>query len=251
MKILYIGDIYSSSALDYLEQNLEKIKKDNNINIVLCNGENVTHGRGLSYKHYIRLKKLGIAGITMGNHTYSNQEIYDYINDATIARPANLNTKDGQEYLVINYNGQKILLINVLGRVYMNNTPLENPFTTCERIIDSVEHDYAIVDVHAEATSEKIALAYYLDGSVDAVLGTHTHVPTADERRLPNNTLFISDIGMTGPKDGIIGDDKDVIIERFISGVYKRSQPSNSPIMFNAVVLDINKTDNKIKRINL
>ena len=127
MKILYIGDIYSSSALDYLEQNLEKIKKDNNINIVLCNGENVTHGRGLSYKHYIRLKKLGIAGITMGNHTYSNQEIYDYINDATIARPANLNTKDGQEYLVINYNGQKILLINVLGRVYMNNTPLENP----------------------------------------------------------------------------------------------------------------------------
>ena len=95
------------------------------------------------------------------------------------------------------------------------------------------------------------SLAYYLDGSVDAVLGTHTHVPTADERRLPNNTLFISDIGMTGPKDGIIGDDKDVIIERFISGVYKRSQPSNSPIMFNAVVLDINKTDNKIKRINL
>lgn len=252
MKILYIGDIYSSRALEYLEMNLERIKKDNKINVVIANAENTTNGRGLNLKHYTRLKQLGIAAITMGNHTFSNFEIKDYMNDASIARPANLNTKYGKDRLIVNYNGTKILLINILGRVYMNNMALENPFTTAKRILDEEEYDYSIIDMHAEATSEKISIANYLDGQVTAVVGTHTHVQTADERVLPGGTLFITDIGMTGPIDSSIGDNKDIIIDRFLSGVYERSEPSESAIQFNAVILEFNKSGiNKISRLNL
>jgi len=252
MKILYIGDIFSSKAIDYLENNLEQIKRDNKINIVFANAENATHGRGLNKKHYTRLKQLGIAAISMGNHTFSNNEIKEYINDATIARPANLNTKYGKDHLIVNYNGTKILLINMLGRVYMNNMALENPFSTAKKILDEEVYDYSIIDMHAEATSEKISIANYLDGQVSAVVGTHTHVQTADERVLPGGTLFITDIGMTGPLDSCIGDNKEIIIDRFLSGVYERSTPSESSIQFNAVILEFTKTgQNKISRINL
>ena len=252
MRILYIGDLFSSRAIDYLELNLDRIKKDNKINVVIVNAENTTHGRGLNKKHYTKLKQLGVAAMSMGNHTFSNVEIKEYINEATIARPANLNTDLGKDRLIINYNGTKILLINLLGRVYMNNMALENPFTTAKRILSEEDYDYSIIDIHAEATSEKISIANYFDGEVTAVVGTHTHVQTADERVLPGGTLFITDIGMTGPLDSCIGDNKNIIIDRFLSGVYERSEPSESAIQFNAVILEFNKSGiNKISRLNL
>ncbi len=249
MRILYIGDLVGENGLRYLEQNLSTIKKDNRINIVLCNAENTTYGRGLNKEHYSRLMKLGISALSMGNHTFSNKEIREFINDSNIVRPANLTTDLGKGYKVINYNGKKICLVNLLGRVYMNNMSLDCPFKTMDNILQEVSADYIIVDFHAEATSEKIAFSLDFDGKVSAVVGTHTHVSTSDYKTLPNNTLYVTDIGMTGTSNHVLGDDKDVIIKRFRSGVFEPAKTQKGPVMFNAVILDFIK--NTIEPINL
>lgn len=254
MRILYIGDLFGSRGLEYLERSLNKIKSENKINLVLVNGENVTNGRGLSKEHYLRLMKLGVFAITMGNHTFSQKQIREYIDDSKVIRPANLTTNIGKGYLTLKYNDKSITIVNMLGRVYMNNMSLDCPFKTMDKIYNEVKDksDYIIVDLHAEATSEKIAFAYDFDGKVDAVLGTHTHVPTADEQVLPKGTLYISDIGMTGPYDGILGDNRNTIIERFRSGVYEPSKVCETgKIQFNAVVLDFNPIKNTISRIRI
>lgn len=252
LRILFIGDIVGEAGLEYLEKNLEKIKSENKINLVIANAENISNGRGLRKKDYQRLLKAGVSAMTMGNHTFSQKEIREYIDDSKIIRPANFNTNIGKGYITINYNDKKITIVNLLGRVYMNNMSLDSPFSVMDKILDEVKSDYIIVDMHAEATSEKIAFALDFDGKVSAVVGTHTHVPTADERILPNGTLYISDIGMTGPYNGVIGDDKDTIIERFRSGVYSPAQVStDKALQFNAVVLDFNPVKNSIKRVNL
>lgn len=252
MRILFIGDLYSDQAVQYLKSNLQRIKNENKINMVIVNGENTTNGRGINYAHYNELMKLGISAITMGNHAFSNRELKDFISDSKIVRPANFNEAPGSGVLTIKYNDKKIAVINLLGRVYMNNMCLDCPFKTLDHILKEVEADYYLVDFHAEATSEKIALALNFDGLVTAVVGTHTHVPTADERVLPKGTLYITDIGMTGPADGVIGDNADSIIKRFKTGVYEPSKPASGEVSFNAVVLELNENGkNKISRINL
>lgn len=254
MRILYIGDIVGEKALTYLEKNLSKIKANNKINLVIANAENVTYGRGLSKEHYTRLMKLGIFALTMGNHTFSHRQIKDYINDSKVIRPANFTTEYGKGYLTLKYNEYKITVVNMLGRIYMNNMSLDCPFKTMDKIYDEVKDksDYIIVDFHAEATSEKIAFALDFDGKVSAVVGTHTHVPTADTRVLPKGTLYVSDIGMTGPYNEVLGDNKDVIIERFRSGVYEPCKTEESGKMqFNAVILDFNSFKNTISRIQI
>ncbi len=255
MRILYIGDIVGSAGLEFLEANLQSIKNDNKINLVIANAENVTNGRGLNKDHYLRLMKLGISVLTMGNHTFSQKQIKEYINEnSKIVRPANYCTDYGKGYITFKYNDTNITVVNMLGRVYMNNMSLECPFKTMDKIYQEVKDksDYIIVDLHAEATSEKIAFGFDFDGKVSAVVGTHTHVPTADERVLPKGTLYISDIGMTGPYDGVLGDNKETIIERFRSGVYEPAKvEESSRIQFNAVILDFNPIKNKISRINL
>ncbi|MGM9970971.1 MAG: TIGR00282 family metallophosphoesterase [Anaeroplasmataceae bacterium] len=254
MRILYIGDIVGSKGLEFLEKNLNKIKNDNKINLVIANAENVTHGRGLNKEHYLRLMKLGIFALTMGNHTFSQRQIKEYINDSKIVRPANLTTEFGKGYMTLNYNDRKITIVNLLGRIYMNNMSLDCPFKTMDKIYNIVKDksDYIIVDFHAEATSEKIAFGYDFDGKVSAVVGTHTHVPTADERILPNGTLYVTDIGMTGPYEGILGDNKETIIERFRSGVYEPCKTLDSgKTQFNAVILDFNSYKNSISRIKI
>lgn len=218
MRILYLGDIVGETTIEVLKQNLEKIKKDNRINIVFANAENVTSGKGLSYKHYKALKSLGITAFSMGNHTFSKSEIIDYMDDAQIVRPANYTTSHGKDILYINYNGIKIALVNLLGRVY-NNTPLDCPFKTMDKLLETIDADYIIVDFHGDATSEKRAFFYDFAGSVSAVIGTHTHVQTNDPE-VYKNTVYLTDIGMCGPLVSILGDDKDKIIERFRSGVY-------------------------------
>lgn len=154
MRILYLGDIVGEKTIEVLKEHLDFIKKENRIQMVLCNAENVTKGKGLSFKHYKELKALGIAGISMGNHTFSKSEIKEYIMDATIARPANLNTAYGKEVLYIRYNQEVIALVNLLGRVYLN-TPLDCPFQTMNKLLEKIEADKIIVDFHGEATSEK------------------------------------------------------------------------------------------------
>ena len=250
LRILFIGDIVGECGLEYIENNLSRIQSENKINLVIANAENITNGRGLKKRDYQRLLNAGVSVITMGNHTFSQKEIREYIDDSKIVRPANFNTNIGKGYITINYNDKKITVVNLLGRVYMNNMSLDSPFSVMDKILSEVKSDYIIVDMHAEATSEKIAFGFDFDGKVSAVVGTHTHVPTADLRVLPKGTLYVSDIGMTGPYNGVLGDDLETIIERFRSGVYIPSQVSKDKgFQFNAVILDFNSIKNTISRV--
>ena len=238
MRILYLGDIVGEATLPALKANLEALKKEYRINLVLANAENVSGGKGLIEKHYKQLKAMGIAGISMGNHTFSKSEIKDYMDEATICRPANYNTEYGKEYIYINYNSEKIALVNMLGRVY-SNTPLDCPFKTMDRLLNEIKADHIIVDFHGDATSEKKAFFYDFSGRVSAVVGSHTHTQTADEQ-IYNNTCFISDMGMCGPYNSILGDDKESIIKRFRTGVYEPLRVSNDrEFIISGVVLDL------------
>lgn len=252
MKILFIGDIYGEPGRRILLNNIEMLKKEYKPNIIIANAENSAHGRGITKDIYKSFMSAGISLLTMGNHTFGNRQIYDLFDDPNIniIRPLNYLNIPGQGYKVINYNGKKILVINALGRVYFNLS-IENPFLMVKQIIETVDHDYSIVDFHAEATSEKIAFGHYLDGVASAVLGTHTHIPTADDRRLPNNTLYITDVGMTGPLNGVIGVTKEVIIERFINGISSNNEVADGPTWLNAVLLDFTTKLPSISRIQI
>ncbi len=245
MNILFIGDLFGDKSIKFLEKNLLRIKKEHNINLCIANAENVTNGKGLSLKDYNRLSKLGFACFTMGNHTFSNRDIKDYIDDSIVIRPANWPCGYGSGYKLIKYNDKTICVINLMGRVFLNLS-LDCPFYTLDCILEDVKADYYIVDFHGEATSEKVALGLDFDGKVSAVLGTHTHVQSADARRLKNGTLYITDVGMTGPLNGVIGNTKDEIINRFRTGVYNRADVETGDFQFNAVVLTLgDKTEIK------
>lgn len=250
MKILFIGDIYGEPGREILKNEITNLKNQYKPNLIIVNGENAAHGRGITKKIYKEFMEMGIQMITMGNHTFSNRELISFIDDETIniVRPCNYYETLGVGYKVINYNGKKVLIINALARTYMNLS-LENPFLVVEKILNKVEHDYSFIDFHGEATSEKIAFGHYFDGKVDAIVGTHTHIPTADERILPKGTLYITDVGMTGPLNGIIGVDKNIIIARFINGLSDRNQVADGPRWLNGVIIDL--TNKKIERIQI
>jgi len=249
MRILYLGDIVGESTLDVLERELPTIVKEENINLIFANAENVTSGKGLCEKHYKRLMQIGISAVSMGNHTYSKKDIVDYMNNANICRPANISKGIGKEVLYINYNNKIIAIVNLLGRVFQPML-LDCPFKTMDRLLENIKADYIIVDFHADATSEKKALFYDLAGKVSCVLGSHTHTQTADEQ-VYNNTCFISDMGMNGPYESILGDDKDMVIERFRSGMYYPLKVAHvDKYQINGVVVDLNPKGNTIKRIN-
>ena len=239
MRILYLGDIVGEETVKLLANNLEKIKQENKIHVAFANAENVCGGKGLNFDYYKMLMKSGLSVLSMGNHTFSKFQIYDFIDDANIVRPANLYNAPGKGYMTINYNNQKITVINLIGRVFMNNSA-DCPFRKMDEILENVQSDYYIVDFHAEATSEKIALANYLDGRITAIVGTHTHVQTADERRLPKGTLAITDLGMCGPINSILGEEIEPITDRFITGIYKPAKVASGVIMLNGVIIDTN-----------
>lgn len=248
MRILYLGDIVGERTIPVLKKYLEQIKREYKINMVLANGENVSSGKGLTFRHYKELKSLGIAGFSMGNHTFSKSEIKDYINEATICRPANLNTDYGKEVLYVNYNDKKIAIVNLMGRVFLN-APLDCPFKTLDRILPTITADYIIVDIHAEATSEKKALFYDFSGRVDAILGTHTHIQTADEE-VYNSTCYITDLGMCGASKSILGDDVSSVIHRFRTGMFEPlAVAKENEYVIQGVILDFS-VKNTIERIN-
>lgn len=249
MRILYLGDIVGEKTIEYLKENLEQIKKENHIQLVLANAENTSKGKGLTFKNYKDLKCLGIAGFSMGNHTFSKSEIKEYINDATIVRPANLNCGIGKDVLYIKYNNETIALINLLGRTFLN-VPLDCPFKTMDQMLKNIQADHIIVDFHGEATSEKKAFGYAFSGKVDAILGSHTHIQTADAEVI-NNTCYITDMGMCGPKQSILGDSIQQVIERFYTGVFSPLGVADSKeYQINGVILDLGK-ENKIERLNI
>lgn len=248
MKIMFIGDIYGKPGFDILKEYFEILKDEHKPNIIIVNAENIADGRGITEDIYKELMKLGIHAITMGNWTWGNYEIYNFIEDSKVIRPANYLKAPGEGYKIINYNDKKILIISLLGRIFMNAN-LSNPFITIDDILEKEKADYIFVDFHAEATSEKVALGHYLDGRVNAIVGTHTHVQTNDNRVLPNGTLYITDVGMTGPLDGIIGVDREIVLERFITGFSRGNIVAKGPTQLSGVVLDFNK--NTIDKIHI
>ena len=201
MKILAVGDLVGENGVKKLKEILPKFKEDNNIDFVIVNAENSAGGMGITSQIFNTLKSLKVDAITMGNHTWGRKDIFSFIDDPILIRPANYSRGVvGKGYNIFNYNNKKICVINLIGRTEMG-VQSDNPFTKADDIIKEVKDkvDIIIVDFHAEASAEKIAMKYYLDGRVSAIFGTHTHVQTADEEVTTKGTGFISDIGMTGP----------------------------------------------------
>jgi len=251
MNILAVGDLVGKVGLKKLQDRLNSIINEENIDFVIVNAENVSDGMGITEKDYKTLLNLPIDVITMGNHTWGKKDIFNFINDKGIIRPANYpNNVPGKGYEIFECNKKRIAVINLLGRV-STNVLVENPFLMADKIINNIskEVDIIIVDMHAEATAEKIALAYYLDGRVNIIFGTHTHVQTADERVLDKGTAYITDIGMTGPKNSVIGMDIDVSIKRFVTTLPERYKPAEGEAILNACVFKLNDETCRVEKI--
>ena len=217
MKILAVGDIVGLTGINELKKRLSQIKKEKNIDFCIVNGENAAEGMGLTEKNFHDIIDAGADVITMGNHTWGKKEIFKFINHKQIIRPANYpEGVVGKGYNIYKCNNKNIGVINLIGRVDINILS-ENPFIKVNKIISKIqsETDIIVIDFHAEATAEKIAMGHYLDGKATIVFGTHTHVQTADEQIFPKGTAYITDIGMTGPKNSVIGMDISVSIKRF------------------------------------
>ena len=228
---------------------LPKLQKENDISFTIANAENAAGGRGLTKDVKDELLGAGIDVLTMGNHVWDNKNIYSFIDDEPrLIRPANYPSDcPGQGYHVYNAGFNKeIAVINASGRIYL--PPLDCPFKTVMDILDDVRNiaDYSIIDFHAEATSEKLALGYYFDGQVTAVLGTHTHIQTADERIMPGGTAYITDLGMTGPINSILGMEKEPIIEKFLNGRPARFDVAAGPAQMQGVILQLEEENNKV-----
>jgi len=250
LKILFIGDIYNELGQKAFNKYFQGVKNQYKPNFIIVNGENIEKTNGLSEKTYKEYLSQGVNVFTLGNHAFSRKDCIEVLNLPYVVRPANYGKNTpGKEYVEVQYNNKKIAVINLIGRIFMHD-PTDNPFVKIDELLEKITADYIIVDFHAEATSEKYALAYYLDGRVDAVVGTHTHVPTADNIVLPKGTLYISDVGMTGAKYGIIGGNVEQGIWKFLTGMPQRVKPENDSVLqFNAVLLDL--LNKKIERINI
>ena len=243
LKILAVGDIVGEAGVEKLKKELSKLKQENNIDFVIVNGENAAGGMGINKKNYENILKAGANVVTLGNHTWAKKDVFGFINDEKIIRPANYTRGiPGKGYGIYEYNEKKIAVINLIGRVDMNVLS-ENPFITAKKIIQKIkdEVEIIIVDFHAEATAEKIAMGRYLDGYITAMFGTHTHVQTADEKILPNGTGYITDIGMTGPENSVIGMDLSVSIKRFETTLPERYKIADGPCILNGCIFEINE----------
>lgn len=224
LKIFFIGDICGESGRIAVKSLLPNIKSEEKIDLVIANCENATHGMGLNHAHYRELRETGVDFITMGNHTWEKDDIVTVLNNSDIVRPANFSKKNpGAGFNIIEINGtHRIAVINLIGQVFMQ--PSNSPFESVEDILEKVKKitNIILVDFHAEATSEKLTMGYFLSGKVSAVIGTHTHVQTSDEVILDGYTGYITDAGMTGPRDSVLGMDKEVALKRFLTGRKER-----------------------------
>ena len=251
MKILAIGDIVGESGVEKLEKELPKLKEKSDIDFVIVNGENAAGGMGINRNNFKGMLSAGANVVTLGNHTWAKRDVFTFINDNKIVRPANYSKGlPGKGYGIYECNDKKIAVISLIGRVDMNVLS-ENPFQVVKRIIVKIKEDvdFIFIDFHAEATAEKIALGHYLDGEVTAIFGTHTHVQTADEQILPNGTGYISDIGMTGPKNSVIGMDVSVSIKRFETTLPERYKLADGPCILNGCIFEIDENNGKVMNI--
>ena len=251
MNILAIGDIVGEIGVKKIVKELPKLKEKYNIDFCIINGENSAGGMGITKKIFDSLINAGADVITMGNHTWGKKDIFSFIDDKRIVRPANY-TKGlpGNDYSIFNKNNKKIAVINLIGRTSMGILS-ENPFIVANDIYNKLKKqvDILILDFHAEATAEKIAMGYYMDGKYTIVYGTHTHVQTADDQILEKGTAYITDIGMTGPKKSVIGMDVGVSFKRFVTSLPERYKLADSEAMLNGCVFKINDETNRTEEI--
>ena len=251
MRILAVGDIVGESGVRKLRSELPRIKNTENIDFVITNGENSAGGMGINEKNFNDILEAGTDVVTIGNHTWGKKDIFKFIDHKQLLRPANYpKGVVGKGLGIYECKDKKIAVMNFMGRVDINILT-ENPFLLAKEMVDELQEkvDIIVIDFHAEATAEKIAMARYLDGKVTCIFGTHTHVQTADEQILPNGTGYITDIGMTGPKNSVIGMDAEVSIKRFETTLPEKYKLAEGECILNAVIFDIDETNNKVTDI--
>ncbi len=251
MKILAIGDIVGTKSIEYLRESLWKLRRQMGFDFVIANGENATDIHGLSAPDAEAIFSAGVDVITLGNHTYGRRDICALLSDSEcLIRPANYPpAAPGGGYTVRNIDGYRILCINVLGTALMES--LACPFSTVDRILEREKgnYDFAVMDIHAEATSEKIALGRYFDGRIAVMFGTHTHVPTADEQILPKGSGYITDLGMTGPTNGVIGTDAACVIEKMRTKMPVRFRVADGDIAAMGAVFELDTSTGKVTSV--
>lgn len=254
MKFLAIGDLVGIAGINELKKKLPQIKQKEKIDFIIVNGENSAEGMGITERNFEDILSQNIDVITMGNHTWGKKDIFKFIDHPKLIRPANYpKGVVGKGYNIYICNNKKIAVINLIGRVDINVLS-ENPFIIAKEIIEKIQNqvDIIIIDFHAEATAEKIAMGHYLDGKATIIFGTHTHVQTADEKILPGGTAYITDIGMTGPKNSVIGMDIQASIKRFETTLPERYKIATGECILNGIIIEVDDKTNKainIKRI--
>lgn len=251
MRILAVGDIVGESGLKKAKEEIPNFKKENDIDFIIMNGENVAGGMGITEKLYKEILSMGVDVVTMGNHTWGKKDIFNFIDHPQLIRPANYpKGVVGKGYTIRVCNGKRIAVINLIGRTDMNVLS-ENPFIKINEILEEInsKSDIIIVDFHAEATAEKIAMGYFLDGKINILFGTHTHVQTADEQILENGTAYITDIGMTGPKKSVIGMDVQVSIKRFETTLPEKYKLAEGRCVLNGCIFELDDNTCRIKKV--
>ena len=251
MKILAIGDLVGDIGLNKLKETLPNLIEAEDIDFVIANVENVASGMGITQKDFQILDHMKIDVMTMGNHTWGKKDIFSFIDNPKLLRPANYSKGiPGHGYNIYECKGKNIDVISLIGRTAMNVLS-ENPCIGVDEILGEIKNktDMVFVDFHAEATAEKIAMKYYLDGRVTGIFGTHTHVQTADEEVTKRGTGYITDLGMTGPKYSVIGMDTDASIKRFVTTLPERYKLANGKAFLNGCVFEVNDENCRTKDI--
>ena len=240
-RILFLGDIMGRPGREVVESKLPSLRNRYKPTFIIANGENAAAGSGITPAIAEQFFSLGIHAITLGNHAFRKREIYEYLDqDKPIVRPGNLpDGTPGSGVCTIQVNGIRLVVINISGRVYMDG--YDDPFAGINRVLKDVDSPHIFVDFHGEATSEKVAFGFHVDGRVSAVVGTHTHVQTADEQVLPGGTAYITDAGMCGPQPSVIGMDKDIILRKFRSSMPTRFEVADEPGVISGVVIDVER----------
>ena len=257
MNILMVGDIFGDSGRAALTKLLPRLRQEHAIDVTVVNIENAAGGFGVTPQiARTVLEQGGVDVLTSGNHIWDKKEIIPYIGkENLLLRPANFPAgTPGAGYITIKAGPHRVGVLNLMGRVFMN--PIDCPFRKADEVVEELRRDtpVVVVDMHAEATSEVMAMGWYLDGRVSAVVGTHRHVQTADERLLPGGTAYITDLGMTGPVDSVIGVDKDIIIQRFLTQMPIRFEPAKGPAALRGVVIAVDPETGRatsIQRLNV
>ncbi|WP_374718450.1 TIGR00282 family metallophosphoesterase [Parageobacillus toebii] len=254
MKFLFIGDVVGSPGRKMIEQYLPKLKEKHKPNIIVINGENAAGGKGITEKIYRTFLEQGAHVVTLGNHAWDQRDIFEFIDDAkSLIRPANFpEGVPGKGIVYVQVEQMEVAVINLQGRTFL--PAIDCPFKKADELIEEATRrtPMILIDFHAEATSEKQAMGWYLDGRVSAVVGTHTHVQTADARILPKGTAYITDVGMTGPYDGILGVDREAVLRKFLTSLPVRFEVKEGRSQLNAVLIDVDEKTgraNKIERI--